>query len=134
MDFELRTSLPRDMRVFSHARRASFEDSFGGAGKIERRHFGPSTYSMWCFNLHSEGRKIKHEKYLSNLLSVVVVARLILTKICTQCVQMRPTISVPMAPNNKPEFLNANGMARMPVPNEHFNMCANDPIGLWMQF
>lgn len=53
-----------------------------------------------------------------------------LTKIWTQCVQMRPIKSVPMAPNNMPEFLNANGTAKIPAPSEHFTICANDPIVL----
>lgn len=44
---------------------------------------------------------------------------------------MKPTIIVPKAPNNKPEFLNAIGIAKMPAPNELFNKCANEPIVLY---
>lgn len=54
----------------------------------------------------------------------------ILTNICTQCVQIMPIITVPKLPNSKPAFLNAIGMANMPVPSELFNRCANAPIVL----
>lgn len=37
---------------------------------------------------------------------------------------------VPKAPTNNPEFLNAIGIARIPVPNELFSKCANAPIVL----
>lgn len=37
---------------------------------------------------------------------------------------------VPKPPNNKPAFLNAIGIAKMPLPNEPFNRCANEPIVL----
>lgn len=37
---------------------------------------------------------------------------------------------VPRAPNNKPEFLNAIGIAKMPEPNELFKRCNNEPIVL----
>lgn len=49
---------------------------------------------------------------------------------CTQCVQMMPMITVPSEPNSKPAFLNAIGIAKMPVPRELFNRCANAPIVL----
>lgn len=53
-----------------------------------------------------------------------------LTNIWTQCVHKRPTITVPSAPNSRPALLNAKGIARIPVPNEDFSKCANDPIVL----
>lgn len=40
---------------------------------------------------------------------------------------MKPTINVPIAPNSKPEFLNAIGIAKIPVPRELLSKCANDP-------
>lgn len=46
---------------------------------------------------------------------------------------MKPTISVPKAPNNRPEFLNAIGIARMPEPNELFKRCAKVPIVLQLR-
>lgn len=49
---------------------------------------------------------------------------------CTQCVQIMPIITVPKPPNNKPAFLNAIGIANMPVPSELFNRCAKAPIVL----
>lgn len=49
---------------------------------------------------------------------------------CTQCVQIMPIITVPRPPNNKPAFLNAIGIANIPVPSELFNRCAKAPIVL----
>lgn len=52
------------------------------------------------------------------------------TSIWTQCVQMKPMTRVPMLANTKPPFLNAIGIARIPVPSELFNKCMRDPIVL----
>lgn len=49
---------------------------------------------------------------------------------CTQCVQIMPIITVPRPPNNRPAFLNAIGIANIPVPSELFNRCAKAPIVL----
>lgn len=54
----------------------------------------------------------------------------ILTNMCTQCVHMMPIITVPRPPNNRPAFLNAMGIAKIPVPKDDFNRCANAPIVL----
>lgn len=43
---------------------------------------------------------------------------------------MKPIKKVPTAPINKPEFLYAIGIAKIPVPKELFNKCANAPISL----
>lgn len=43
---------------------------------------------------------------------------------------MKPTISVPSAPTNKPEFLNAIGIANIPVPNELFSKWTKEPVVL----
>lgn len=56
----------------------------------------------------------------------------ILTKIWTQCVQTNPMISVPSAPNSRPEFLNAIGMAKIPVPRELFSKCSREPNVLFL--
>jgi hypothetical protein len=40
---------------------------------------------------------------------------------------MRPTTIVPMAPNRRPAFLKAIGMAKIPVPKELFSKCAKEP-------
>lgn len=53
-----------------------------------------------------------------------------LTKICTQWVQIIPTTSVPIAPKSKPAFLNAIGIANIPVPSELFNKCTKEPVVL----
>lgn len=50
-----------------------------------------------------------------------------LTNICTQSVQRKPTTTVPMAPNKRPEFLNAIGIAKIPVPKELFSRCIREP-------
>ena len=49
---------------------------------------------------------------------------------CTQCVQMKPTMIVPIAPKRRPEFLKAIGIARIPVPRELFNKCTKAPVVL----
>lgn len=54
----------------------------------------------------------------------------ILTNICTQSVQIKPTMTVPIAPNKRPEFLNAIGIAKIPVPNELFSKCIKEPVVL----
>lgn len=54
----------------------------------------------------------------------------LLTNICTQCVHTVPTIMVPINANTKPPFLNAKGIASIPLPNELFNKCIKDPIVL----
>lgn len=61
---------------------------------------------------------------------VIFVFLAILTSICTQSVQRKPTITVPIAPNIRPEFLNAIGIARIPVPNELFSKCIKEPVVL----
>lgn len=43
---------------------------------------------------------------------------------------MKPIMIVPKPPNNKPAFLNAIGIAKIPDPNELFSKCANAPIVL----
>lgn len=53
-----------------------------------------------------------------------------LTNMCTQCVQIMPIITVPRPPNNRPAFLNAIGIASIPVPSELFSRCAKAPIVL----
>lgn len=50
---------------------------------------------------------------------------------CTQSVQMNPTTTVPTAPNNRPEFLNAMGIAKIPVPKELFSRCIKEPVVLY---
>lgn len=57
-------------------------------------------------------------------------SRKTLTKMWTQCVHMKPMKMVPTAPINRPEFLYAIGIAKIPVPKELFNRCANEPISL----
>lgn len=58
------------------------------------------------------------------------VIHAILTNICTQSVQRKPTMTVPIAPNKRPEFLNAIGIANIPVPNELFSKCIREPVVL----
>lgn len=41
-----------------------------------------------------------------------------------------PTTIVPTNANTKPPFLNANGIANIPVPNELFNKCIREPTVL----
>lgn len=50
-----------------------------------------------------------------------------LTKMWTQWVQSNPTTIVPIAPKTRPAFLNAMGIARIPVPSEDFSRCAKAP-------
>ena len=58
-----------------------------------------------------------------------------LTKMWTQCVQMIPTTSVPMAPNRRPAFLNAIGIAKIPVPRELFSKWASEPeVLIWLKW
>lgn len=40
---------------------------------------------------------------------------------------MIPTTTVPTSPKSSPAFLNALGIARIPVPRELFSRCINDP-------
>lgn len=37
---------------------------------------------------------------------------------------------VPMTPTTRPEFLKADGIARIPVPRHAFSKCSTDPIFL----
>lgn len=53
-----------------------------------------------------------------------------LTSIWTHIVQMKPTTIVPTAPNKRPAFLNAIGIANIPVPSELFSKCTNEPVVL----
>lgn len=55
------------------------------------------------------------------------IVSLILTKMWTQCVHRRPTIIVPIAPNHRPAFLKAIGIARIPVPSDDLRRCAKAP-------
>lgn len=47
-----------------------------------------------------------------------------------QCAQRKVAIAVPKMPNTKPAFLNANGIAKMPVPIVPFKRCAIVPAAL----
>lgn len=47
-----------------------------------------------------------------------------------QCAQRNVAIAVPKMPNTKPEFLNADGIAKMPVPIVLFKRCAIVPAAL----
>lgn len=49
------------------------------------------------------------------------------TRMCTQCVQIKHTTNVPTAPNSRPAFLKAIGIARIPLPSELFSMWPNEP-------
>lgn len=40
-------------------------------------------------------------------------------------------MTVPIAPNSRPAFLNATGMARMPVPSELFSRWISEPVVLF---
>lgn len=44
---------------------------------------------------------------------------------CIQCVQIAPRIIVPNRPTYKPAFLNASGMANIPVPMLPTNLNVN---------
>lgn len=60
--------------------------------------------------------------------NIYLVHVYLLTKIWTQCVQIRPTIMVPSAPNSNPAFLKAAGIAKIPVPKLDLSKCASEPI------
>lgn len=45
------------------------------------------------------------------------------TNICIQCVQTAPKSAVHTKPTSHPEFLNASGIAKIPVPIFPFNKC-----------
>lgn len=44
-----------------------------------------------------------------------------LTNMWTQCVHKIPTTIVPIAPKRRPAFLNATGIANIPIVNEKLN-------------
>lgn len=46
------------------------------------------------------------------------------------CVHNSPTIIVPMNPTRRPAWLNAIGMAKIPVPIELLRMCIRAPENL----
>lgn len=50
---------------------------------------------------------------------------------CMQYVQMKPMTTVPIAPTIYPEWLNAFGMANIPVPNDPFSKWINVSIFLY---
>lgn len=58
----------------------------------------------------------------------------VFTRICTQCVQMNPTTSVPISPNKYPELRNAKGIAKIPLPSELFSKWISDPVVLLRVF
>ena len=43
------------------------------------------------------------------------------TRICTQYVQIKPTMNVAIRPNTRPAFEKANGIARIPLPKLPFS-------------
>lgn len=70
----------------------------------EKSLFTPPFPSTWL------KKKNSHANCLNGILSMWIINQL-LTRMETQWVQMNPTMIVPNAPTNKPEFLNAMGIA-----------------------
>lgn len=61
------------------------------------------------------------------------------TRICTQYVQMIPTTNVDMRPNQRPPFAKANGIDKIPEPNDPFNKWINvspslqSNVSIWLE-